>query len=76
MPYEVISEPFVGREESKGGIGQRRLYVTVRHADGRTERMLAADAIPKEPKGAKGKQVEGSAVLHAVSKLGEPEVSE
>lgn len=55
MPYEVISEPFLGREESRGGFGKQRLYVTVRHEDGRTERVLAAEALPKSPKGAKGK---------------------
>lgn len=53
MPYEVISEPFLGREESRGGFGQQRLYVTVRHEDGRTERVLAAEALPRTPKGAK-----------------------
>jgi hypothetical protein len=76
MPYEVVGEPFVGREESKGGIGRQRLYVTVRHQDGRTERMLASEALPKEPKGAKGKQVEGEAVLQAVAKAESPEVTE
>lgn len=55
MPVEVISEPFVGREDSKGGFGQRRLYVTVRKEDGTTERMLATEAVPKTPKGAKSK---------------------
>lgn len=53
--HEVISEPFVGREESRGGFGQRRLYVTVREEDGSTRRVLAADAEVKTPKGAKSK---------------------
>lgn len=68
-----VSEPYIGREESKGGFGRQRLYVTVRHEDGRTERVLAADAIPKTPK---GKTVEGEALLKPVTKPESPEGTE
>lgn len=63
MPFEVISEPYIGREDSRGGFGQRRLFVTIRKDDGTTERVLAADAMPRTPKGARGKSVEGEAVV-------------
>lgn len=73
MSREVISEPFVGREESRGGFGRQRLFVTVRHDDGTTERVLAADAVPKKPR---GKVVEGSAVLTPVARPDELEAPE
>lgn len=66
MPVEVISEPYVGREESRGGFGKQRLFVTVRLEDGSTARVLAADAIPKTPKGKPGKFIEGEVVLTPV----------
>lgn len=70
MSQEVISEPYVGREDSKGGFGRQRLYVTVRHEDGTTERVLAADAGPKKPK---GRVIEGEAVLTPVAEPESPE---
>lgn len=72
MSREVVSEPFIGREDSKGGFGRQRLFVTVKNADGTTERVLAAEAIPRKPK---GKTVEGEAVL-TPTKPESPEVSE
>lgn len=53
MPVEVISSPFVGREESRGGFGQRRLFVTVKTEDGSVERRLASEVVEKSQKGSK-----------------------